>query len=109
VKASKSFTNWLLLFYLGAVLSGGCRQEGKGIVEEKEVVREVEFEKMEFRADGLWYLTGEDLPFSGKAVRRHSNGVVSWITELDTGVPIGRVKQFSTDGKEIWPGGLTEE
>jgi len=105
VKASKSFANWLLLFCLGVALSGGCRQERKGLKEEKKLVREVEYEKMEFRADGLWYHIGDDFPFTGKAVHRHENGKIAWITELEAGVPHGRVRQWLPDGKEVWPGG----
>ena len=83
----------------------GCSQK-REIVEPEVPIREVDFEQMEFRADGLWYLSGDNFPFSGKAVRRHENGAISWVTELDKGIPKGRVQQFSPDGEEIWPGGV---
>ena len=101
MSASKSFPIFLLFSILFYVLITGCAQEKpKVILEHKD---EVEFKNLEFREDGLWYQSGANKPFTGTAVRFHENGIRSWSTHLDAGIPKGRVREWDQEGKEIWP------
>ena len=55
------------------------------------------------KADGLWYLTGKDVPYEGVAVTYHPTGEMMTRTKFVEGVAIGLIEEWDINGSTIGP------
>jgi len=102
MSASKANHDWrLLATWLTVGLLAGCGETVKNMPVE---AKEVEFQRLVHKGDGLWHEPESAKPFTGVAIKYYPNGVKAWATTLDEGKPIGRVKEWDEEGKPIWPG-----
>ena len=101
MSASKNFPRMFTAVSIILGMFSGCSPNSTQIIPD--IKEEIDYSRLEFRDDGLWYEIGEKEPFTGKAVRFHENGQRCWSTQLKDGIPKGRVLQWDEEGNAIWP------
>ena len=55
------------------------------------------------KSDGLWYLTGKDIPYEGVAVTYHPTGEMKTRTKFVEGVAIGLIEEWDMNGSTVGP------
>jgi len=103
---------WILTFLLLAIvvmwMPSQCTMDALQVqskeVENLDNLPFVDQEKeLSQKADGLWYLTGKDLPYDGVAVTYHPTGEMKTRTKFVEGVAIGLIEEWDMNGSTVGP------
>ncbi|MDP6036432.1 MAG: hypothetical protein QGG55_10330, partial [Verrucomicrobiota bacterium] len=89
----------IILLIIALVLGWGCGGSKESKSASKFKPGEIQLSELEKRADGRFYLKGNGLVFTGKAVDRHANGKVKHEALFGNGLKNGSEFEYDADGQ----------
>ena len=89
----------IILLIIALVLGWGCGGSKESKSASKFKPGEIQLSELEKRADGRFYLKGNGLVFTGKAVDRHANGKVKHEALFGNGLKNGSEFEYNADGQ----------